>query len=55
MGALKPRGADGPLEVEMDRTGCTILLPVEGGGRLVVVLGSDEAEALGQLLTAARA
>ena len=55
MGALKPRGADGPMEVELDRAGCTVLIPVEGGGRLVLVLDSAEAELLGQMLTTVRA
>lgn len=55
MGALKPRGADGPLEVELGREGCTVLIPVDGGGRLVVALGPDEAALLGQMLTVARA
>lgn len=50
MAALKPRGGDGPLEVEFGRGGCTVLIPVEGGGRLVVVLDSGEADQLGQLL-----
>ena len=55
VGALKPRGADGPLEVEADQSGCTVLIPVEGGGRLVVVLDSDEAESLGQMLVTVQA
>lgn len=55
MAALKPRGGDGPLEVEFGRGGCTMLIPVEGGGRLVVVLDSTEAEQLGEMLVAVRA
>lgn len=53
--ALKPRGGDGPIEVELDQAGCTMLIPVEGGGRLVVVLDSAEAEQLGTILAAVRA
>lgn len=55
MAALKPRGGDGPLEVEFGRAGCTMLIPVEGGGRLVVVLDRAEAEQLGEMLVAVRA
>lgn len=53
--ALKPRGGDGPMEIELGQGGCTMLIPVEGGGRLVVVLDSAEAEQLGTILAAVRA
>lgn len=43
------------MEVELGYSGCTMLIPVEGGGRLVVALDSAEAELLGQMLTAVRA
>ena len=55
MGELKPRMGDGPLEVEADRHGCTVRIPVAGGGRVVVMLDRKEAERLGDMLVAVSA
>lgn len=52
MGELKPRTGDGPMEVEADRLGCTVRIPVVGGGRVVVVLDEQEAENLAGMLVA---
>ncbi|GAA1872880.1 DUF3117 domain-containing protein [Brevibacterium marinum] len=43
MAAQKPRTGDGPLEVTKEGRGMVMRLPVEGGGRLVIELSSDEA------------
>ena len=50
VGELMPRMGDGPLEVEADQHGCTVRIPVVGGGRLVVVLDAREARNLGGML-----
>ncbi|MBO0840937.1 MAG: DUF3117 domain-containing protein [Sciscionella sp.] len=46
MAAMKPRTGDGPLEVTKEGRGLVMRVPLEGGGRLVVELSSDEASAL---------
>jgi len=46
MAAMKPRTGDGPLEVTKETKGYIMRIPLEGGGRLVVELTPDEAEAL---------
>ena len=46
MAAMKPRTGDGPLEVTKEGRGIIMRVPLEGGGRLVVELKSDEATAL---------
>jgi hypothetical protein len=51
MAAMKPRTGDGPLEVTKEGRGIVMRVPLEGGGRLVVELSSDEALALGEQLT----
>jgi len=48
MAAMKPRTGDGPLEVTKEGR-----VPLEGGGRLVVEMTPDEANALGDALKAA--
>jgi hypothetical protein len=50
MAAMKPRTGDGPLEVTKEGRGIVMRVPLEGGGRLVVELSSDEANALGEAL-----
>jgi hypothetical protein len=46
MAAMKPRTGDGPLEVTKEGRGIVMRVPLEGGGRLVVELTPDEADAL---------
>jgi hypothetical protein len=53
MAAMKPRTGDGPLEVTKEGRGLVMRVPLEGGGRLVVELSSDEASALSEALTGA--
>src|SRR6478735_5038455 len=50
MAAMKPRTGDGPLEVTKEGRGIVMRVPLEGGGRLVVELSADEANALGEAL-----
>ena len=52
MAAMKPRTGDGPLEVTKEGRGIVMRVPLEGGGRLVVELNSEEAQDLGAQLTA---
>lgn len=53
MAAMKPRTGDGPLEVTKEGRGIVMRVPLEGGGRLVVEMSSDEASALGDALKVA--
>ena len=53
MAAMKPRTGDGPLEVTKEGRGIVMRVPLEGGGRLVVVMTTDEAIALGDALKTA--
>jgi hypothetical protein len=47
MAVQKPRGNDGPVEVERDSRGQLILrLPLEGGGRFVAAVSEQEAQDL---------
>ncbi|AZZ39872.1 DUF3117 domain-containing protein [Acidipropionibacterium jensenii] len=46
MAAMKPRTGDGPMEVTKEGRGIVMRVPVDGGGRLVVELSSDEASEL---------
>lgn len=46
MAAMKPRTGDGPMEVTKEGRGIIMRVPVDGGGRLVVELNTDEASAL---------
>src|SRR5882724_47565 len=52
MAAMKPRTGDGPLEVTKEGRSIIMRVPLEGGGRLVVELTPDEADALGDALKA---
>lgn len=53
MAAMKPRTGDGPLEVTKEGRGIVMRVPLEGGGRLVVELSPEEANALSAALAAA--
>lgn len=46
MAAMKPRTGDGPLEVTKEGRSILLRMPLEGGGRLVVEMNADEAQAL---------
>jgi len=46
MAAMKPRTGDGPLEVTKEGRGIVLRVPLEGGGRLVVEMSTDEANGL---------
>ena len=50
---MKPRTGDGPLEVTKEGRGIVMRVPLEGGGRLVVEMSSEEASDLGDALKAA--
>ena len=47
MAAMKPRTGDGPMEVAKEGRVIVMRVPLEGGGRLVVALNSEEAADLG--------
>lgn len=47
---LRPRTGDGPLEVTEEGRGVVVRIPLEGGGRLVVEMTSDEAAAIAEAL-----
>ncbi|PIE21545.1 MAG: DUF3117 domain-containing protein [Arachnia propionica] len=51
MAAMKPRTGDGPMEVTKEGRGIIMRVPVDGGGRLVVEMNSEEADALLAALT----
>jgi hypothetical protein len=51
MAAMKPRTGDGPMEVAKEGRVIVMRVPLEGGGRLVVALNSEEAADLGAQLT----
>ncbi len=53
MAAMKPRTGDGPLEVTKEGRGVVMRVPLEGGGRLVVEMSTEEADALGDALRTA--
>ena len=53
MAAMKPRTGEGPLEVTKEGRGLVMRVPLEGGGRLVVELSPDEAQALSEALKGA--
>lgn len=46
MAAMKPRTGDGPMEVTKEGREIVMRVPLEGGGRLVVEMNSDEATEL---------
>ena len=50
MAAMKPRTGDGPLEVTKEGRGIVLRMPLEGGGRLVVEMNTEEAGALGDAI-----
>ncbi|MEN9693624.1 MAG: hypothetical protein RLZZ330_1268 [Actinomycetota bacterium] len=50
MAAMKPRTGDGPMEVAKEGRAIVMRVPLEGGGRLVVSLNSEEAADLGAQL-----
>jgi hypothetical protein len=52
MGALKPRAGSGPLEAAKEGRRYVVRLPMDDGGRLVVVLDAQEAQELARLLLA---
>ncbi|MDR6938647.1 DUF3117 domain-containing protein [Arcanobacterium hippocoleae] len=52
MAAMKPRTGDGPLEAERDNHGVTIKIPLEGGGRMVLLFKDDELAQLAQVVQA---
>ena len=43
---MKPRTGDGPMEVTKEGRGIVMRVPLEGGGRLVVELNTEEAAEL---------
>lgn len=43
MAAMKPRTGDGPMEVTKEGRSLIMRVPIDGGGRLVVELNSEEA------------
>ncbi len=53
MAAMKPRTGDGPLEVTKEGRGIVMRVPLEGGGRLVVEMSTEEAVNLGEALQGA--
>lgn len=46
MAAMKPRTGDGPMEVIRQQRKLVMRIPTDGGGRLVVELNDEEAQAL---------
>lgn len=52
MAAMKPRTGDGPLEAERDNHGVTVKIPLEGGGRMVLLFKDEELAQLAQVVTA---
>lgn len=50
---MKPRTGDGPMEVTKEARSLVMRIPLEGGGRLVVELNSEEANNLSAALHAA--
>lgn len=46
MAAMKPRTGDGPMEVVREQRKLVMRIPTDGGGRLVVELNDEEAQAL---------
>ncbi|GAB3586582.1 DUF3117 domain-containing protein [Calidifontibacter terrae] len=50
MAAMKPRTGDGPLEVTKEARSILLRMPLEGGGRLVVEMNAEEAQALGDAI-----
>ena len=55
MAAMKPRTSSGELEVLKEGRVIKMLIPAEGGGRLVIEMTPDEAEVLRAALGAVKA
>ena len=51
MAAMKPRTGDGPMEVVREQRKLVMRIPTDGGGRLVVELNDEEAQALKEELS----
>ncbi|XCB30474.1 DUF3117 domain-containing protein [Arcanobacterium hippocoleae] len=51
MAAMKPRTGDGPLEAERDNHGVTVKIPLEGGGRMVLLFKDAELNELAKVVT----
>lgn len=50
MAAMKPRTGDGPMEVTKEGRSLIMRVPIDGGGRLVLEINADEAQALKECL-----
>ncbi|WBL17923.1 DUF3117 domain-containing protein [Citricoccus sp. NR2] len=50
MAAMKPRTGDGPMEVTKEGRSLIMRVPIDGGGRLVVEINAEEAQALKECL-----
>lgn len=50
MAAMKPRTGDGPMEVVKEGRSLIMRIPLEGGGRLVLEITKDDAQALKECL-----
>ncbi|MBE1514360.1 MULTISPECIES: DUF3117 domain-containing protein [Nesterenkonia] len=50
MAAMKPRTGDGPMEVTQEGRSLIMRVPIDGGGRLVLEINNEEAQALKQCL-----
>ncbi|MEU8431563.1 DUF3117 domain-containing protein [Streptomyces sp. NPDC029216] len=48
---MRPRTGDGPLEAVKEGENIVMRVPLEGGGRLVVELTPEEADALADALS----
>lgn len=51
---MKPRTGDGPLEVVKEGRSIIMRVPLEGGGRLVVEITSDEVNELQEALASVK-
>ena len=54
MGARKPRSGDGASEVVKEGRSIIMRVPLEGGGRLVVEITSDEVKELQEALASVK-
>ncbi|WP_010523750.1 DUF3117 domain-containing protein [Nesterenkonia sp. F] len=50
MAAMKPRTGDGPMEVAQEGRSLIMRVPIDGGGRLVLAIDDEEAQALKECL-----
>ncbi|GAA1173140.1 MULTISPECIES: DUF3117 domain-containing protein [Nesterenkonia] len=53
MAAMKPRTGDGPMEVAQEGRSLIMRVPIDGGGRLVLEINQEEAQALKECLVKA--